>query len=242
MINSSSDLSKRIKKNLRALNVLPLINELDKIGEVIFLGGYVRDRYLGTKFPSRDIDIVIKFIDEKESLEKSVLEKISGVKSVDSNRYGGFKIFLDNAQIDIWDFKETWGFKKNPELLGTGEWSEIINTVYTNMDAIAYNYSIRKFKADNIFFARSNLKEPIIIKQVAEDNPDKEQVIAKLLVNVKKHNKHFAHVEYSNSIKKDIIKYGKKGTLYKKQLERYKRPYFSESELKDLINSFHQSY
>ena len=229
----NSDIQINIKKDLKNLNIAHFIEKLNKVSEVIIFGGYIRDKYLHVKEQSRDIDIVVILKDKKVSLYDIIREETN--KNIRINAFGGYKIFFEKIEVDIWELKDTWAFKHNQQPVRNPKWRELTNTVYTNMDSIAFNYSTGSLEISSVFKIDKTQKYTYV-KHVSKVNPDKE-----LIVYRKKYENYLPEFKFDKSIQQEYINLRKNNNLqilYDKQLKKYKKEYFTLSELKKIVDSF----
>lgn len=94
-----------LNKNYYAHGIL---KKLLDIGKIYIIGGAVRDIIIKNKEP-RDLDIIIDCKTEDEYEIEHALQDIVYKK----NRFGGYKIKLDNLEIDLWSTDNNWAFKEN---------------------------------------------------------------------------------------------------------------------------------
>ena len=149
-------------------------------------------------------------------------------------------LFFEKIEVDIWELKDTWAFKHNQQPVRNPKWRELTNTVYTNMDSIAFNYSTGSLEISSVFKIDKTQKYTYV-KHVSKVNPDKELILAKLLVYRKKYENYLPEFKFDKSIQQEYINLRKNNNLqilYDKQLRKYKKEYFTLSELKKLVDSF----
>lgn len=125
---------------------IQLLTELAKVFHIVFFGGVVRDILYGHERQIRDIDLVLYPKNESdmnrqdELLEKAV-KNICG-NSYRYNQFHGYKIKGKINSMDIWLLKDTWAFQRN--LLPVSP-SNLLQSVYLNIDAYAWHYNERTF-------------------------------------------------------------------------------------------------
>jgi hypothetical protein len=129
------------------IQVAFLFNNLNQFGDLILVGGAVRD-FAFFRNP-RDIDIIVN---SKVSDFDEVLKDFKYTK----NRFGGYKVYLDNIEIDIWGINNNWAFKE--KILDT-QFENISKGTFYNFDALALN--INTFNIDAEVFVES-IKEKVL--------------------------------------------------------------------------------
>lgn len=124
-----------------------LYRYLHDIGEVYLLGGVARELY-NYKYsknsritPVRDIDIVVNL---KENYQ--LLDSLMKNFPYKLNRFGGYKIEINNVKIDIWEIQKTWAYRNNIIKYGRNNMGlNLQNTVFLNYDAIIYYSNKNRF-------------------------------------------------------------------------------------------------
>lgn len=117
---------------------------LRKPFDIILFGGVVRDIILNKVNEIRDIDIVLCpsydiLNDQDRYLSQTIKE--TGVE-YRRNQFGGYKIKTFHNCLDVWLLKDTWAFR---EKLMSVSVENLLNSVYLNIDAYAWNYNKKKF-------------------------------------------------------------------------------------------------
>lgn len=143
-----------------------LLMELSDSVSVYIFSGIIRDFFLKRYEKPRDFDFVIQnYIRPNENISKFLRDPEVNYKR---NSFKGIKIKDKNGLIiDAWILHDTWGIKnkgiKNP----TPE--SLLQTVFFNFSAIAYDLRNRKFIYDNTFV---DFLKTRIIDIVYEENPN----------------------------------------------------------------------
>jgi hypothetical protein len=217
-----SRLDSLLSKNISAFN---FVQELSDMGEIIFLGGSIRDLFFENwdqNLP-RDYDIVVKL-----NVDRYMLEGFLSKYEYNKNRFDGYKIKVDGVEFDIWILEKTWAF--NNRLLKSNE-KNLIKTVYLSVDGIAFNYT-RKKLYDNIFRETNDKRE---ISVVLKENPQKELNLLRALVFKQKYNYKLSSKLKSEYRKVKSVNGNLSKVLYDLQLDHYKEEKLSleqiESEL-----------
>jgi hypothetical protein len=110
------------------IKVNTLLTRLESFGELILIGGAIRDIALLNRMP-RDFDIIIN------SLESDFDKAFDGYTMI-RNRFGGYKVIIEDMQFDIWSIQSHWAFKLN--LISTNV-ENIKNTIFFNVDSLFLN-------------------------------------------------------------------------------------------------------
>ena len=220
-----------LEEKLVSLKLDSFIKELANYGEVIFLGGFVRDVYLDVDYPVRDIDIVFN---KNSTVETRDVLKIFA-NDIDQNRFNGFKFTINDIKIDLWQLSDTWAYRENKMKYGH---DRLVDTTYLKMDSISYNYNLNEMDAKKF----DDVIESRILDIVLMDNPDKELNLVKNLVQKKKYEKLLdISFEFSKCLKKEyveITEYKGIDSLYQRQIDRYDTEHFTAKELEYWIDQF----
>lgn len=230
-----ADILKAINKDLDKFQIRGFINNLEKHGEVIFFGGYIREKYLSLKTKPRDIDIVFDGREADFDLRSYLINDMEIEESLISvNEYGGLKINFEAIKIDIWKMLDTEAFKHNLKKY-TG-WKSLTDTTYSNFDAIAFNYSCKELD-DSKF---QQLLKSSVVEIVLPDNKDIILNLTKLLVHKKHYQLYFdKELIFSDSIKQEYLNnFDKIEQMCDKQKIRYGKCILDENEIANFILSF----
>lgn len=206
-------------------NASELINQLEKSGEVIVFGGAVRD-YLECEYQymPRDIDIVFHC-----NKNKVCLDTILSNYDCKKNRFGGYKIFVDNLEFDIWDIDNTWAYKENKVVCSESKYVETLPyTVFLNIDSIAYNLAKCEFIGHEYFFAKETNRLDIIL----DENPFVELNLLRSLIFKQKYNMILSENLIDRFIKSIFSNYNLVETLYELQFSHYKCEKIKKNSLK----------
>lgn len=110
-----------------------LIRNLEQKSNLLMFGGCIRDYYEHQfYYIPRDFDIVITDLDQE--LE-SFLQKFNF--NYKRNKFGGYKIIVDDLQFDMWEIENTWAFKEN--IVEYKRFLDLNKTVFLNIDSIFYD-------------------------------------------------------------------------------------------------------
>ncbi|KQX68474.1 hypothetical protein [Paenibacillus sp. Root444D2] len=148
-----------------------LFKNLEYYGELILIGGAVRD--LCSNVLPRDFDFVIN------SSETDFEELFEGFQ-FKKNRFGGYKVLIDDFEFDIWSIKNHWAFREN--ILEPIE-ENIVKGSFFNIDALQVNISRGTIDASIYNEVADNGILDIILDDYAERlNPNPEVNIVRAIV------------------------------------------------------------
>jgi len=131
-----SDLKRKVgyflsSPKLGRQEVKTLLDQLQKIGEVVIFGGMLRDlSLLGNGGFDSDIDLVIDT--DKENELADFLRPYSPAR----NKFGGYRLKLSRWEVDIWPLKSTWAFKQG--YVKEGSFADLCKTTFFDWDGIVY--------------------------------------------------------------------------------------------------------
>lgn len=154
MLNSTNEdlvvgYIRRLRKDRK---IDQLFNDLEGLGDVIVVGGVVRDIVYGEKEP-RDIDLIICCASEE--LQKALWE--SGAKR---NRFGGYKIERNGMLFDIWSIDDHWPFAKG--ILDKNK-ENIEKGAFYNIDAACVNLATSELFSEGLDVAMRTKMLDIIV-------------------------------------------------------------------------------
>ncbi|WP_431808569.1 hypothetical protein [Lysinibacillus sphaericus] len=158
------------------------IGKLEQESNLLLFGGCIRD-YYDNKFKNipRDFDIVLS--DLRQDLD-SLLQNSNLV--YERNKFGGYKVKLDDLEFDIWEIHNTWAFKEKK--VHYKELLDLNKTVFLNVDSVFYDLN-RGLLFDQGF---SNAITSRIIDIVLTSNPYPELNLARALRYKYKYNLQFS--------------------------------------------------
>lgn len=132
------------------------------------IGGAIRD-FCFDKTP-KDLDFVINLSDKK---------LFNYIKNYDFkiNKFGGYKVFLDEMIVDVWSMDNHWAFKNNilPKCVENLEFTTFYNfdslvfnlnneTLYSNCFLNGYNKKLLDITLDKKYFHRNPQKTSNVYK------------------------------------------------------------------------------
>ncbi|MDH4617376.1 hypothetical protein [Brevibacillus sp. AY1] len=193
---TASQLQKRTIDNLMKFRtgnqqVACLFNNLSEYGDLILVGGAIRD-YAHKTLP-RDIDIIV---DSKISNFDEVLDSYCYRR----NRFGGYKVFLENIELDIWGISNNWAFREN---ILDAKFENISKGSFYNFDSLALNLKTSYLDADIFIQAiREKLLDIIIEDKYINLNPTPEVNIVRAFIIRK-----YWELDFSNRVVDYITKW-----------------------------------
>lgn len=109
------------------------MNKLTKCCEVYIVGGFVRDLIVYGKRAvlSRDLDVVVNVFDWD-----AFYVLVSSTKHR-MNRFGGYKIYMEECEIDLWELKNSLGITKKNDVRDV----DFLNSMRLNIDKVVFNYT-----------------------------------------------------------------------------------------------------
>ncbi|WP_243356679.1 nucleotidyltransferase family protein [Bacillus litorisediminis] len=158
---STLDGINQLKEKNRELSVL--LDNLSTFGNLVLVGGAIRD-YSYNKTP-RDLDIIIES-------KYSDFDEILNCFNTRKNRFGGYKIFLDELEIDLWSFSKNWAFQNK---LLDPKFENITKGSFYNFDALAININTKEIDV-SVFIdsLRENELDITLDEEYIELNPTPE--------------------------------------------------------------------
>ena len=207
---------------LKDENVLiEFINFLCEKNTVIIFGGFVRDYLFNVENKYRDVDIVV---DVDSNILETLIKKYFNTVAVSVNQFNGFKIQLNNISVDIWALKDTWAIKN-----GYFTKEHLLDTVYLNIDAYAFDLSTRSY-IDNC--DKKTLPNEIDI--CFHINPNEELNLIRCLVLSQKYK-----LGVSDLLKRKIINLIiDKNNIEKLQINHYGKVMITINELKTIVSQW----
>lgn len=195
-----------------------LVNCVAEQVPLYIFSGIIRNFLLGY-LNNRDIDFVAEDM-HKLTIPRDLLRDVS----IRKNKFNGYKLVSNALTIDCWDMERTWGILQ--EGMKSTVYS-LLNTVFFNFSAIAYDYNKRRFLISDDFcrFYNNHTMEVVYTK-----NPRIETCIVNAL---------FYADEYEffigSSLRKWIVKNYRAEYDYRSaQLSRFQRVIYSDK----MINAF----
>lgn len=147
MVSKSENIIQYIKEQERSFyyflrdflldkDTFAILENIAKDTDVYIFSGVIRNFFLGY-FEFRDIDIVIRK-SEQIRIPINFIKKISIIK----NSFDGYKIKVNNMNIDVWYLQNTWGIKEENH---TPTYESLIKSSFFNFSAITFDFNKREF-------------------------------------------------------------------------------------------------
>ncbi|WP_052087807.1 hypothetical protein [Paenibacillus wynnii] len=170
---------RRLKQEDTQVSIL--FNNLNKFGDLILVGGAVRDfTYFRTP---RDIDIIVDSIDSDFD---DVLKSFRYQK----NRFGGYKVYLDSIEFDIWGINHNWAFK---EKILDIQFENISKGTFYNFDALALNINTSNIDAERFVESiKDKILDITLEDEYVDKNPTPEINIVRAFIIHKYWGLHFS--------------------------------------------------
>ena len=224
------------KLSYKSKEIKNLLESLKKYGELILLGGAIRDILIKDDNP-RDIDLIIdtnKNLDANREIDK-ILDKYTICQK---NRFGGYKLNIDGIEFDICTMDNHWAFKNK---LLTREIDNLKYSTFLDFDSIWYNLYNEKEsnKYEYTFFNDCIESNQINIisnkKELVDLNPTKDINIIRIL-NIKNE----WNLGIGDSVKKYVNNWvGANNNwvdeLYYAQIKHYKIEKLKKELIKELV-------
>lgn len=116
--------------------VLRLLEDLSEVSKPYIFSGVIRNYFLN-KTDNRDLDI---FIDGYFDIESLFIDL-----DFRRNSYGGYKIKIDNTNIDLWFLRDTWSINNSQLNLDFDIVKYIPQTAFFNFSSIIFSLQEKKF-------------------------------------------------------------------------------------------------
>lgn len=204
-------------------------NKLESYGNIVIIGGSIRDIVFNRKNP-RDIDIIV-------DTDTVVIDDVFEGMEYTQNRFGGYKAIYNQQEFDVWSITNNWAFKRNI-LDATVE--NIPKGCFYNLDATYYNVSTGVGDAHYFNDALYRKQLDIVLdEEHIYTNPFPEVNIVRAIVLKKQYS-----VRFSEKVESYIRRWLEKTTnpvleLKKAELKHYKkRNKVSITDIQDLIQEY----
>lgn len=220
---------KKIKENNKELE--NLLEKITKKGKIYIIGGALRDFYYYNlnDYKIRDLDLV--FSEEIDKI-KEILEEYPYHK----NRFGGYKIKLDELYLDIWSYYDNWAFKNKLVKSTKCSSANLSKGTFLNIDSLVYSYSNSKCY-NHLFKGVLEKKEIDFVckrKEYIEKNPNISLNILRLLYMQERYS-----LNFSDRVKEYITKNSKIDykEIYKAQFQHYQQEVLGKNKIKNKIEA-----
>lgn len=161
---------KSIEKLRSNKEVSCLFDKLNEFGDLILVGGAIRDfTFLNSP---RDIDLII-------DTDRVDLESVFYNFSYYRNRFGGYKVTIGSIEFDVWSINNNWVFKQG---ILPARFDNISKGTFFNFDALVFNISTSELDAD-IFIEsiKDNVLDITLNDDYISQNPTPEVNVMRAL-------------------------------------------------------------
>ncbi|GEM64188.1 hypothetical protein SF1_21700 [Sphingobacterium faecium NBRC 15299] len=145
-------------------------NILNERLDLLIFSGVIRDYFLEHSGPLRDLDLVVR--NDFKELE-NILYSIQDLNYT-KNRFGGYKIKINELTIDIWDIKSTWALTEARMNQSFFIEYSLIESCFFNFSSIIFEMKSKKFIGSKYF---SNFLKEKTLDIVLSNNPFPELCI-----------------------------------------------------------------
>lgn len=159
--------------------ILEFIDILGKHTSLYLFSGIIRDFFVAPKSVIRDVDLVY---DTENDIN---IEYLLLNYKFKKNSFGGYKIFIKNYIVDIWNLNETWGLNKGQLTFKFNSLHKLPDTTFFNFSSIVYSLNENEFIVGRPFLDFIKKKE---IDLVMEENPFPELCVINTMYYQKKMN------------------------------------------------------
>jgi hypothetical protein len=174
LANSTKDLKSRVVDFLssgdRGAEARAMIDHLSAIGTVGIFGGMLRDiARSGSEAFASDIDLVV------DGPSESLAQMFAG-HVAERNRFGGYRIYGQHAQFDVWLLQDTWAVKQGH--VSASSLADLTKTTFFDWDAAVYlpHFNVLHCAEDYLDRLRSG-----IVTINLEPNPNPLGAVARTL-------------------------------------------------------------
>jgi len=208
-----------LKKNNKKVN--ELLEHLGKQGELLLLGGAIRD-IIYDRTP-RDYDFVVDTFDKELIISSSMFD-------LKRNSFNGYKITIDDMIFDIWALKDTWALKDKQNHISK---YDLERSCFFNMDSIIYDLRNKELLFENFENGINNK----VLDIIYSPNLYPDVCIIRAFVL-----KRIFNLSFSNRLKKYIQNWYFENqnnyinNLYNAQIKHYKEIILNDNAI---INEFH---
>lgn len=214
-----------MKKN--DMKIRRLLRLLESMGNIILVGGSIRDILINNEIP-RDIDFIL-------DTNKDIGLILNKYKNCKKNRFGGYKLNINSVEFDIWRISDHWAFKEN---ILENQKSNLKNSTFLNFDSLFYNITLKKIIDIDLFNRCMNEKilDITLKDEYIEYNPSKDINVLRMLIIMNKWK-----LKLSNRSRKYILGWLKENQnsfqdkLYKAQIKHYKRQLMDEFTMNKIL-------
>lgn len=160
------------------VEILDFLKELSKISEVLIFSGIIRNFFINTYGPARDLDLVV---DGNKNSVGIFLDKFLSVR----NSFGGYKITVGSVKVDIWHIEDTWAYSNSKVDFELFQDYNLPNTAFFNFSSVVFDFNNSEFIPSTSFNHFLDTKE---LDMVLEDNPMPQLCIVNTIYYMTKFN------------------------------------------------------
>lgn len=213
-----------IRRNVDA-EVYGFLLKLSEKTNLYIFSGVIRNFFLGIN-DVRDLDVVIEQnIDIKDLFGNDFPIRL--------NSFGGYKIDINNVNVDLWLLEKTWAiqYQKRLDIELDSLHKFIPSTAFFNFSAILYSFNEHKFYYKNDFLRFIRDKE---INYVYKPNANYSLCVVNSLYYADKYN-----LKIAGKLKRFLIQLYKTKLNYTDiQLKHFGEILYTDEEIKQRISNF----
>lgn len=145
MAKKLSDIRHKVKENESSFNqylysivpkeAIEFMENAANVTDLYIFSGVIRNFFLGID-EARDLDFVVEDV--------SKITRIINKYQFRKNSFGGYKIVINDLNIDLWEVKDTWAFEYQNQI-NYQLYKAIPNTSFFNFSSIIYHFNKKKF-------------------------------------------------------------------------------------------------
>lgn len=157
------------------------LREVVQLGHPTFLfGSVIRNLLLGPSRPTaRDLDLVVDGVSSAE------LMSVFKGHAIRATRFGGLRVWMHGAPVDVWPIAETWAFRELG--LASPSFADLPRTTFLDIEAVTAQASTSRGKPREVYsngFFESLLSRCIDIN--LEENPFPDLCVVRALITAQR--------------------------------------------------------
>lgn len=204
------------------------LKDLSDLFEVLIFSGIIRDFFINTYGPARDLDLVV---DGDKISVSNYLDKFLPVR----NSFGGYKITIGSVKVDIWHIEDTWAYSNSKVDFELFQDYNLPNTAFFNFSSVVFDFNNSEFIPSTSFNHFLETKE---LDMVLKDNPMPQLCIVNTIYYMTKFN-----LNVSSKLKNYCLQYFEKFSeedFNKVQLKHFNEVKYDYSFLKTYMHIFNK--